>query len=350
MALAFQGSVPVSLVNIGLAASVPALDVQVEQLGVDIVALAPAVTGQLELSLNPPDLASLTANLSGQLDPLEVGAQLLPGTMPTLAADASVDLAIELALVEAKLAVAAAVRTQLAAGVAAPGISGWSYAGSALDLGQSLEVATAAGFGRTAADAEVRAMVVATESPASWSSFSEAVHTGDGAEGLQYLGELGGGQWNTGVADLLTRIDLFVAALEGRKSAIQVQLQVMAGAELPDPQVVVDAGLDAYAELGVDGLLDNLINVQTDFDAEIGSIQLRLDLLVSLLADINAQLSAGGLALWSYSGSAASLGSEMRGAVAQGVPGGSGRAASVQALVLCGTPANMTTLGNIFAT
>ena len=111
-------------------------------------------------------------------------------------------------------------------------------------------------------------------------------------------------------------------------------------------QALVDVGL----EFDVGVLLGNLVNVQTDFDVALAGLQAVIDLRLDFIAELNAQLSAGGLAFWTYSGRADGLGASLRDAMLNGVPSGSGPNAVAYGVALTGSVSSMETFGEIFAT
>jgi hypothetical protein len=341
--ISLVGVLPVSAINVGLVAALGGLTAEIAALQADITALAPAIAGQVEVALDfPPDPPSVTAALEAALDPLELAACFSPGALTVGASDLTVDVGVQLGLIETQLAGLQSVGAKLTAGLAAPAISGWSYSGEAAGFGETLAAATATGFGQIEPDATIAGLVIATEDAASWGSFSKGFTTGGRSDGvLRYHGELGGGQWNTGVATLLVRLELFLLKLRGLKAGLEASLNVALGLELPAVDVVVDAGLAIVADLGIDGLLENMVNVQADLTAQIGAIQLKIDALLALSADLSAQLSAGGLALWSYSGRAGAFGAEVRDAIAAGIPQGNGPRAHAYGLALAGESRNM---------
>jgi len=342
----YAGSLPVSALNIGLSADIPALQLEVAKLQADITGLVPAVAAKLEIGLDfPPVAVSYAAELAAHLNLAELAAMFNPAGWVSVSADANADLTIELGLVNLKLAAALAIVAPLEAGLAVGSLSGWSYSGSARGFGTSLRAATPGGWGRTAPASEISATLIATENPASWSAFGESFATGAAGD-LQYLGELGGWEWSTGLGTLMVRLRAFILQLRGLKASIEAQIQVSLGFNLPAPQVLLDVGLGLDLEV----MLGNMVNVRADLDVAIGGIELQLDVLIDLIADLQIQLSAGGLSVWTYSGQAAQLGPEFAEAIWDGVPNGSGPTATVHGLVIASTPANMTSFGNIFAT
>jgi len=349
MTISYAGSLPVSAVNVGLSASLPALAAEVARLNVDLAGLVPAIAANAELTLDfPPNPVSIAAAMSAVANLPDVILELNPTTILTLGADANLELTVELGLVNAAIGIVETIAADIDAGLAVGGISGWSYSGGAKAFGEELKGATVNGFGRTAGTTEVNATLIACESPGSWDSFGEGFYTGPERSDLHYLGELGAEQWSTGLADVMVRVRLFLAELEGLKAALESQIQVTLGLDLPDPTVIVDAVLDVLASVSLDVMLDDMVNVSVDFDATMGTIQAEIDLLLELTGSIEAQLSAGGLSAWQYSGAASSLGSEFAEAIKDGVPSGNGASAPVDGLVLAFSPAAAGAFGNVF--
>lgn len=358
MPLARVGALPVAVVNAGLSASLPGLGAKSAKLTADLTGLQLALAGQVQGSLEgPPALPSLALAVAAQANPLELAAQFNPVNLGAVSIDAGAEIAVDLAFVTAQLAIAEGVAGTLNLGLSAGGVAGFSYAGPAAVMGSELQRYTASGFGKTAATAEVQAVIIATESLASWQAFSQSVNTGGTAAAaapavgrMAFLGELAPSSWNPGVASVAADIDLLVADLRGQQSGLEGSLSLLAGVGLPEVEVVIDTGVSVVAELGIDGLLDNLINVDADITGSIGGIQAELDALVTLTGGIAAQLEAGGLMFWTYTGSAAGLGEALAAELEQGIPGGTGPKASAYGLVIVGTPANMATFGSIFKT
>lgn len=345
MTISYAGSLPVSAVNVGLAATIPALQFEVTKLQADIAGLLPAIAGQLAMELDfPPDLLKFTAAYTAHLNLENLQALLNPLSWVNAAADANADLTIQLGLVNAKLTPLLEIVAPLEAGLAVGSLSGWSYSGSARGFGTQLRAATPGGWGKTAPSSEISATIIATENPASWSAFGESFQTGTAGD-LHYLGELGGWEWSTGLWTLMARLRAFVLELQGLKASIEAQIQLSLGLNLPNPGDILDVGLDLDLEL----MLDNMVNVRADLDVAIEGIQLRLNVLLALIADLQLQLSAGGLSVWTYSGQASELGPEFAEAIWDGVPSGNGPTATVHGLVIASTPANMQTFGSIFA-
>lgn len=358
MPLVLAGSLPVSAVNFGLTMGLSGLAQKAAKLQADVTKLGLALTGQLELALDvPPPVPTIAAAITADANPLELAAAFIPANLAVATVDAQVDLLADLAIVSAQLAVVEGAAASLKAGLNVGGLAGFSYTGPAAPFGSELERYTVNGFGTTSPTAPVQAIVIATESLASWQAFSKSVNTNGTANApagtsprLAFLGELPGRSWNSGTASLAAEIDLLLADLRGQKAGIEASAALCLGVGLPDVEAVVDAGASVVAELGVGGLIDNLINANADITGAIGDVTAQIDAVLELSADIGAQLSAGGLSFWTYSGSASGLGRELRSALQLGLPGGSGAHALTYGLVIVGNPAAMIAFGSVFKT
>ncbi len=359
MGLVRVGSLPVSAINVGLAASLGGITAKVGKLQAEIAKLTPALAGQIEGKLDfPPSPAAYAGPIGIALNPVELAAIVSPINIVGASADLSTELAADLAFVTAKLKIVEGLQTSLKLGLEVGGVAGWSYSGPAPGFGFELERTTPTGFGSTPAAAQIQAVVIATESLAAWRAFSQSVETGGTANApagaqvarLAFLGELPGRRWNGGVATLAADLDLLVAEFRGQKSGIEASAKLAAGLTLPDVSAIVDAGLSIVADIGIDGLMDNMLNVSADISGAIGAVTGKVDALLALSANISAQLSAGGLTFWSYSGTAAGLGAALRSELQGGIPGGTGPRAPAYGLALAGTPAAMGVFGGIFKT
>lgn len=350
--ITLAGTLPVAALNVGLAASLTGLNSEVAKLQADITALQPALAAKLELAAdfaapNP----SLGALITASSTVAELASLLTPSNIIAAGADVSADLAIDLAFIEAQIAICSPLVATFTAGVSAPGISGWSYSGRAAGFGRQLELATASGFGRVAAATEVQAVIIATESFTSWGSFSQGCYTGSSAlapaasteENLAFLGTLGGGSWNTGVASLLARLRLHLQALEGLRAGLRACADVALGVDLPDPEVL------AAVDIDIDAAVEASVSADVDITGAIGGLEARVSAVLDLAVAIQAQLSAGGLAVWRYAGRADGLGAALSAETRFGLPGGSGPNAVAYGLALASTPASMSAFGSIFA-
>lgn len=357
MPLSLVGILPVSAINIGLAASVTGITAQITKLTADISGLTVALAGQVQVAADPPSLAGLTLAVTAALDPVSIAASFNPATLVSASVDVSGSIAVDLGLVDAQLAVVVPLGDQLELGLSSGGIAGWSYAGNAAGFGAELARETATGYGRTAGADQVVGIIFATESPSSWGAFSLGFNTGpsataqpgsDDAE-LAFMGELSGGQWNTGVLSLFAKLQLFIGELQGIKASLEASAQLALGLNLPDVQAQVDAGLAIVGELGIDGLLGNL-SVHADIQGAIDGLNVEIQALLALSASLAVQLSAGGIVVWAYSGRADGLGSALALATTNGLPGGSGPRAVVYGLALAGSAPSMGAFGAITKT
>ena len=356
--LSLVGTLPLSSINTGLSASVGGLTAEATKLGAEITDLTPALQAQIQVSADfPPNLASYTAVIGAALSPAELGAVMTPGNMTAISADANAGLVAKLGFVEAQIAAAGAVRGAIAGGLEAGSITGWSYSGRCNGFGPTLERHTALGFGELGPSEQVSGVVIVTQSLTSWQQFAKSMSADPATAGatptdtrLTPHGARSASRWDVGVSAALARLDGFIAELEGMKANIQAAIRVSTGLDLPSASVVVDAGLDVVGSVGIDGLLDNLVNVQTDVDGAIGVVQGKLDATLSLSAEIGGQLSAGGFTVWTYSGRADGFGKAVTAALAHGLPSGAGPGAVVYGLALAGSGPSMSTFGSIFLT
>lgn len=356
MTISHGGTLPVSSINLGLEASVSGLQAEVTKLEADLSDLAPAVSGKVTLAADlPADPLSYTARLAAETTSAEIAAQLTPGGVTFAAGDANVELVARLGLIDGQLAIVQGVTQTVGAGLAAGELAGWSYAGGSAGFGEKLDPATASGFGATAPGDQIQAVIIATESFASWQAFSGGMNTGTssaaettaGIRDLRFMGILGGADWNTGTADLFGRISLFLDELEAAKANIEAQIGFTVGADLPEAAVIAEASAGIAAELGIDGLLANF---EADVDLGVDFLNAKIEFLLGLIAEIGGDLSAGGLTIWTYTGSAGQLGAALRGAIVSGLPGGSGPNAPIYGLVIAGPAESMLTFGSIFKT
>ena len=353
MPLVFVGTLPVSGINVGLVSAVVGLNAEVAKLQADLSGLNAALAGQIQVTASfPPNAAGVTAAITGQLNPAAIAASF--AGFPAITASANLDLTAKLGIINAQIEVVSEILVPLELGLGAFGIAGWSYAGRAPGFGVALAADTENGFPGFAPDASIEAVIIATENFGSWGSFSESVDTGGTAqdqvaadvENLRFMGFKTGAGWNFGVASVFAKIRLFLAEIEGLAAALEAQIEISLGIGLPDISALLDVGLSI--DIGV--ALDNLINVQTDFGAAITGLQAIIDARLAFIAELNAQLSAGGLAFWTYSGRADGLGASLRDAIQNGVPSGSGPKAVAYGVALAGTASSMGQFGGIFTT
>jgi hypothetical protein len=355
MPLALVGTLPVSAINVGLAASAPTIGIKVGQLAAEIAALTPAIAAQIQVAASPPAAPLLAGLLKVSFSPASIAVAL--GGVQGSGGLVALELGVKIGALAGQIAAVGTISDQLSLGLDAGGIASWNYAGRAAGFGESLESATALGFGKFGPKDNVAGVVLATENFGSWGSFSQGFNTGAsstvpveaGVDRLVYMGSLDGKSLNVGVAGALADINVFLGQMKGEKGGLEGALQASLGLELPDPQVLIDAGLAVSADLGVEGILENL-TIQADITGSIGAIQAKIDALVEAGLDLSGQLSAGGLSVWSYSGTAAGFGSALRGALQNGLPSASGPGAKAYGLALAGSAPTMSVFGGIFLT
>lgn len=356
MPLALVGTLPVSAINLGLAASLPGLAVPIAKLGADISDLAPAVAGQLQITASFPPNPALYGIAFAGLNPVNTALAL--GSLAITGGPVNLSIGAKIGFLQGQISALGAVTAPLTVGLSTGGISGWNYAGRAAGFGEKLEPATAGGYPGAKPDDVIAGVVIATESLSSWGSFSTGFNTGASATlpvepdeaRLLFMGTLGADKWNTSVTALLARFNVFLGKLRGQKSGLEAAAKVSLGLNLPSVDVLVDTAAQIVAELGFDGLLDNLVKVQADLQGAIGSIQAKIDAVVELQGAITTQLSAGGLAVWTYSGRAGDFGSSVRAALASGLPGANGPNAKAYGLAIAGSVPAMSIFGGIFIT
>ena len=357
MAIELIGSLPVGSVNLGLAATPAGIQAEITKLTADVSKFTGAIDLKATVTSSfPPDPTFLVA-MQSALDVSMLTEMFNPANWATLCADFNSDLTTEVGLVSAQLAIVEEITGTLQAGLDTGSLTGWTYAGRARGFGSTLKTATAGGFGGVDKSTTVGALIIGCASFSSWGSFSAGFETGTSddedlgetttQERLQCQGTLTGGQWNTGALDIFARLDALRLRLAGTKLALELQLQLSLGVGLPDPGDLIDFGLT----LDLDAALDNLVNIQTDLTAEIGGINAQIALLLALKGDIEAQLTAGGLSLWSYSGPAGQLGAEFATEIADGLPDAGGANSPAYGLcIACASPSAWAGFGEITAT
>lgn len=351
MALALVGTVPVSALNIGVAATVPALNSQIAKLQLDLSDLQIALKAQIEIGLNPPTIAGLTLGLSVALSGL---TQLLdPTTWVTIGVDANISVALRLGLINLQLSLVGDIVARLEAGLNAGSLAMWTYVGRASGFGETLEKQTVTGFGGLSGDSQIQGIVIATEDPGTWGKLGVSFNTGStltskvnsNTADLRFLGLLSGKEINIGLPPLMQQLRLYLLDLQGLVANLSAQLSVSVGLNLPSLPALT-ASLQATPPTI---LFQNLVTIKTDVTAAISGLNLRIQLILNLIAGINAALSGGGLSFWLYSGTTRALGAELRSQLAGGLPGGSGPTTAVYgAVVACGLPSAWADFGLIF--
>lgn len=325
MGLSAPVTLPVSALNIGLTAGLPVIALQIADINGTILGLEAAIAGSLTIVV--PTLVDFTAAIAASINLPAITAQFT--AMAALSVDLNASILIDLGLINIAISVVARVVANFEAGLAAPSLSAWTYTGGAASFGTGLANDLRDGLPTSAAADPIQGVIIATESFGSWGNFSAGFNTGTSAEtelvgpraggNLDFLGTLGGGQLNVGVAALFNSFASFLLQLNGTKVALEVQLGITAGLNLPDIQVILTAALNASANL--DLLLSNF-GISLNFLANIELLIAQIQLLIDLRASIN--LSGGGLSVWSYSGPANAMGAEFAAEVQNGLPNAGG--------------------------
>lgn len=345
MPIELVGILPVSAVNTGLESSASiGLGIASAKLSADLNQFGLAATANNDALATLPDEIDFGVAIQGETI---ADIELAFASMPSLTVDLSGDISTEYGTVLGQLSILGELSARLELGLGAGNLWGWSYSGGSSQFGRSLESATASGFGHAGPNDSIDAVIIATENGSTWREFGKGFATGNGAPGLTYMGDMGAEKWSPSVADLRSRLGLLKLELDGIKTQLEASLKVAAGLNLPDPTAVLDLGASIITDFGVDGLLANLgagINVAAtiaDINADIGA-------LAALTADLNAQLSAGGLCVWKYSGPVKLIGTEFAQAIRNGVPLGNGPDAGCYGLAIGGSGSVMAAFGSIF--
>jgi hypothetical protein len=350
--------VPVSALNVGLAAGMPVLAAKLSDLNLQWAELTQAsVDAVLQTQpFNLPTIDSVILALNASFSPIDVALEMNPLTMTASSIDMLPELELQIQALNLSLALVGDVTASFQAGLNAPGLGLWTYAGGAAAFGQILE-----SWNGVIGDPNnpIEAIIVLTESFGSWQAFGQGFNVGATAVSpvsggpvgsLRTLGRLPGAELNVGVAGLFQFAQQYTAELEGLKAGLEGQQRFAVGLDLPSPDVICSVGLDVVANLGFDAIFDNLISLNVDFSAQIEGIRAQIDGLIELQTDLTTQLSAGGLAVWKYSGPANLLASAFAGVLTDGIPGGAGGAlAPVYGVVIASdSPAAMASFGLIF--
>lgn len=352
MSLTLLGVLPVSAFNVGLALGPTSIGVEIAKLQYDLGNFQGALSAQLQFTpANLPTLPLLQAEMALYLAALE--GMLNPANFVTAGVEVNGSLTADYAIISGQLALAEQLNATFSAGLDAGGLAMWTYRGSADGFGPSLQAQTVYGYGSVAPSTHVNALVVTTEDFTNWGTFSATFNTGTTADrpvqtsterALKFEGYFDGGQLNTGVAELKGQLDLVLADLRGKKGGLEVQLQVSLGLNLPDFSQLVSIA----TSFSLPDLMPNL-TFSVDLTADISALSADIAALQAQIGALQTTLSAGGFAVWSYSGPVNALGSELTSALSAGVPSGSGPATAAYGLVVaCEVPAVWQSFGLIF--
>ena len=380
MSLSLVGTLPVGAINVGLAASLPTYtakiaDLQAQLLGfqkavvLQVQALAmktmPTPPGPVPVPPNPVLYASAyvlnLAAVVNSLDSLQtffasqvVG--MITALPPVLPDPRVTDLVAARTANQASQLAVGTISTQFSAGLSAGSIAAWNYTGSVRGLAAKFKPVTS--WGGVLPTAQVEGLVIITESRASWSAFGEGFATGKSAAVsspdtskalLEYMGSLSGGELNTGVLAAKAPLDAYLAELKGTGIVLDYQLQTFSGIQAPDVAAILSLLKQQIALPPIPTLTAMFAAPPIDLALPIASLTAQIASVNANLGSVTAQLSAGGLALYKYSGTASGFGSAISGQLSEGIPGGSGPGAPCYALALaCGIPAAWAAFGLIF--
>jgi hypothetical protein len=344
--LQYVGSLPVSGLQVGLAASLGGIAAKISGLQELIVELQPSLAGKLEMSLTfPPNLPGLAASASGHLNPEAMAVLLNPATWFSGNVGLQGDIALKLGLGLAKIEIAIRLVDQLRAGFNAGGIAEWAYAGTAQGFGTGLSWELQSSTGGLDRDAQVSGLIIACEDGASWDSFGSGFNVGDPYPGaVQFVGSLTGGEIVTALRLPMLEIEAYLAEMQGSVVALRGQLDLSFGLNLPAPDELLSLGI----AIDLDAAIGSLVEIDADITGEISIVLGKIDLLLQLQASIQASLSGGGLSVWRYSGPISAMGDELATTLEEGLPGGGGPSVSISGIALaCATPSAWAAFGRL---
>lgn len=339
------GVLPVSGVNLGLALYPPVIAAQISGIQLDITNLGISMAKKLAL-VTPAATLSLptfVASLQGAVAGLSATI-LDPSKWITANLQIVPLLLVQIGLLDVAIEVAAGAHGAIGAGLSAGGLSLYSYAGSTSFMA-STSSRIRASRGRT-----VSSVLIATESPSSWLALSEGMYVGDPTPGRWHFdGELSAGELNTGTYTAYLNIDRWLARLRGARATLAARLNMALGLNFPSfPELL----LQMEAKLGApEVLLQAALQIDLSVGLRIPIVAARVGALIDLASSLALSLSAGGLAVWAYSGPGEGLAEDVAATVSGGIPGGSGPSASVYGLcVVCESAASWASVGSILVT
>lgn len=351
MALSSPTTVPVSGINLGLAAGVTALGAEVSFLGEDLSGIGVAAAAQVTFTTSLPPNPAILLQFAAAANIATLTNQLNPLNWITLGATANLDLTAQLGIINGLIAIVAPVAAAMEAGLSTGGLYAWSYAGTARRFGTTLATATQYGIGGSGPTGTVNAVIVAATEHSTWATFGAGCYVGTSDDEdlgtattlsvLTSLGELNGFNLNTGVLSVYARIALLLEELQGLAAALQIQIDFTLGIGLPDPQAILDI------EVSV-SLADILVSA--DFAAQIDWVNTKINLIAALIAELQVQLTTTGLTVWTYSGTAQGLGSEFRSEVLNGIGTGDAGDPTYGLVIAASSPVAWSAFGNIFYT
>lgn len=344
MTLEYVGSLPTSGLQVGLAASLPAIAAKISGLQELIPGLQAALAGKLTMSVNfPPNVAGIAAAAAAYMDPSALAAFLNPASWVSASAGASADILLELGLIIPRIELIARITDELTVGLSAGGIAEWAYAGTAQGFGDALSWELRSSTGGIPRDAMVSGLVIACEDATAWDSFGEGFNTGDPYPGsATFVGSLTGGEIVTGLKLPMLEIEAYLAELNGLRAALELNLDLSLGLNIPQVGELLSVDIDLEAAIG------SLVEIDADITGEIAILMGKIDVLLELQMQLQASLSGGGLSVWRYSGPISSMGDDLALALEGGLPGGGGPSARISGVALaCASPAAWGAFGKL---
>lgn len=176
--------------------------------------------------------------------------------------------------------------------------------------------------------------------------------------GVSYLGSKSLGALNPMFASVSTgALSNFLNSLQSQFDSLSAQSQhYLKLAALPDPTTMAAQLAAALASIGSQlsaialQAIPSIGTAQLEFAAQLGLIGAQLLSVKTLMADINAQLSLGGVHAFSVDGSTpATLGNELTTLIGGGMPGGGLPTARLGGVILLSeSPASLTGMTKLF--
>lgn len=348
MGLTLLGTLPLSAIQIGVAAALPGLSGRVNATASELSKVQASLAGLLDPSMPkfiPPDPATIAATLATAIAAQKgnLPTAMLPTTWITGGATASGELAVELGLIDAELALVGSIGATLAAGLDVGSLATWAWGGPVGAFGTRLAAATRGGWGKVAPGDPVGGVVIASTAFADWQHFGASFNVGttarapaSGGGSLAFLGELSGGKLNTGTLAAKQPIDLYLGQLEGARLAVQASLDLSLGLNLPSVDVLLP-GLS----VNLDDLIGNVLSLDLagGLELNIAGLTAQLEMLQLELGGFEAMISGGGLSVWKYDGPAGLFGASLEAEIKNGIPNaGDGTSIGYGLAIACGAP------------
>lgn len=304
-----EGDIPLSVLNVGIAAAMPGVVAQATVLLADLAAMAPAPLLQTAFAASPPLLPDLDSLVAAGDNLLAYASTLNPANWGPAAASVNVSVAADLGFAEAQLAIVGQALGAVEAGVATGGIATWCYAGPAPSYFDGLLDRAASEY--YLREQVVDAFVVATDSDAAWATFAAGFNDAGLRDSpgprIVYSGGASAGNLLTSLGRAYDVVRNLYLDLGARTTKLEADLQLTLGLDLPDP---LDLMVPVDVDLGA-------ITATVDFDSMFQAVGLQVDAVLDLVAELDLQLSGQALACWHFRGPAGSMGAEVSRAVGE---------------------------------